>query len=133
MLISLALISLLLGMSVFGYQDLVMRTRLNSDAQIISTALHYARDRAIHSVPATVVCQASLCQVHTAEGDKRFPLSGEHQVSTHLFPAQAHGVLTFTQGGKTDFHNGTIEVRAQDKPERVKKIVVSQGGRIAVR
>jgi type II secretory pathway pseudopilin PulG len=132
-LICLALVSLLAGVSVFGYQDLVTRTRLKADVQIISTALQYARDRATRLVPATASCRALDCKVHTLEGEKIFPLSGLHLVHTQLFPAQANGVFTFTQGGMTDFHNGTIEVSVEEKPEYVKKVVVSQGGRISVR
>jgi len=132
-LICLALISLLAGASLFGYQHLITGTRLKADAQIISTALHYARDRATRSVPATVSCQVMDCKVYTVDGEKIFPLSGLHLVKTQLFPAQAEGVFTFTQGGMTDFHNGTIEVRTEGKAEYVKKIVVSQGGRISVR
>lgn len=132
-LICLLLVSLLAGVSVSGYQDLITRTRLNADAQLIASALHHARDRATRAHPAQVSCESPACKVLSKEGETLFTLSGLHQVKTALFPAQAQGVLTFNHAGMTDFQNGSIEVSHPDKEHYLKKIVVSQGGRISLR
>jgi hypothetical protein len=120
----LSLIGLLAGLSVFGYQSMIIRTRVHADAQLVYTALNHARKQA-----GSVTCSPIECIL----GEKTFKLSGLNQVETHMFPSNAQGEFVFTEQGLTAFHNGTITIAPPEHPELAKSVVVSLGGRITLR
>jgi Tfp pilus assembly protein FimT len=132
-LLCLALIGILASLSLFGYQALITRTRLHADQQIIKTALGTARLEARADFPSTVHCDSNACTVHTQQGEKSFPLSGQHEIRTQLFPVSAGDTFTFTHQGLTAFHNGTILLQPRDQPKLERRVVVSAGGRISLK
>lgn len=125
-LICIAIIAILSTMGIFGYQSLLARTRTHADAELIASALNYARTHAVRGFDASIFCDSVQCVARTYEGEKIFNLSGFNEIRTALFPANALGVFTFTHHGVTAFHNGTIYVG------ETKKVVVSSGGRIKI-
>jgi Tfp pilus assembly protein FimT len=123
-LICLSLIGLLSALSIFGYQSLIVKTRVHSDAQVIRTALNDARNHG-----GEVSCQQSHC----ISNEKVFTLSGLNLIETHTFPNSAGNKFVFTKQGLTAFHNGTITITPPDHPDMAKSVVVSQGGRITIK
>lgn len=132
-LLCLTLIGLLSAGATFGYQALMVRTRLNADVQLVATALYDARSKATQDTPAQVDCLDTRCRVVSRDGEKIIFLSGLNQVSTRLFPVNAQGVFTFTHDGLTAYHNGTITITPPNYPDLTKSIVVSLGGRITLK
>jgi hypothetical protein len=120
----LSLIGLLAGLSVFGYQSMIIRTRVHSDAQLVYTALNHARNHA-----GSVSCSQFECVSY----EKTFKLSGLNQVETRMFPSNAQGEFVFTEQGLTAFHNGTIIIVPPEHPDLAKSVVVSLGGRISLK
>lgn len=125
-IICLSLLALSVALGVFAYQPLLIRTQVHRDTQLVKTALYQARQHA----PSSVHCHDTACNIHSKLGEYTIIMSGKNSITTHLFPANAKEVLVFTQEGATDFHNGTITISSQQQPEILKKVVISQGGRI---
>lgn len=124
-LICVTLLALLATLGVFAYQPLLLRTQVHSDTQLVKTALQEARGLA-----GSVGCVNTHCLIVSGQGERKIILSGKNIVETKLFPASAEGVFEFTSDGLTAYHNGTVYIFPEDKPETGKKVVVSQGGRI---